>query len=147
MWFHSKHVYLYGLSSSAAPVDNDTGEPFYIDPIQRSDLYESVQTAQMYEVPTNSVSPGQKWSESDHTAQKRDDNDVTYHTLEPPVTGRGKAGERGHGEQYYHELEAPGNHSDEDTDEYYELVCHPSTVRDHLMSCIIYTLGLCFTDW
>lgn len=108
-----------------APVNDSVEEPFYIDPIRRSELYESIRVAQVYEVPTTSLSPGQKKSNSDI---KDEDND-NYHTLEPPVVSQGRrTSKEGYGEHDYHELEAPSNHSDEDTDD--EPVEQSNAVRE-----------------
>lgn len=107
-------------SLSAAPINDNLAEPFYIEPVRRrenSELYESIQVAQMYEVPTTSLSPDQKQSETQteptyhviETASKErgyeedDDDSDNYHTLEPP-TSVPVGGQRGH---EYQELEGP----------------------------------------
>lgn len=112
---------LYSIEySPAAPVDGSLGEPFYIDPIRSSELYESIREAQMYEVPTSSLDRTEPEARAGHEyhvldgsrVQKRgspeEDNDDTddYQTVAPPPSPP-----VGHD---YQELEAPNSLTDEE---------------------------------
>lgn len=111
-----------------APINDNLAEPFYIEPISRrgnSELYETIQVAQMYEVPSSSLSPDRKQSDiqNEHTyhvldtamtqerGREEDDNDTdTYHTLEPtPVEDQR--------EHEYQELEGPTDLTDTETEQ------------------------------
>lgn len=141
-----------------APINDNLAEPFYIEPISRrgnSELYETIQVAQMYEVPSTSLSPERKETDiqNEHTyhvldtamTQERgseDDNDTdTYHTLEPPVWRQTQANQRGH---EYQELEGPTDLTDTETGQ------HHFSSHDrlyHTLEVNIYTLvhKLCFS--
>ena len=112
----------------AAPMNDNLAEPFYIDPVRRSELYESIHGAQMYEVPSTTTSfKKQSEAESEHayhvledmrgsqpkrsTEEDNEDSDE-YHTLEPPpsVLGQEREGEGGH---LYQMLEPPNSLNNE----------------------------------
>ena len=73
----------------AAPTTDSLAEPFYIEATRRSALYESIQTAQMYEVPTSSIN-----------TETSLDHHHTYHTLEAT-----RSSHHGNSTQYYSESE------------------------------------------